>query len=589
MTIAAPSFAYIQESEAFAALFPHRFDFIYANHPQPHDPVNWQTESRYPLADRALQQGNLLYGVRFGSETCYGMLDIDSGSAYHPQRDRFAVGRILAALEPIGLTAYLVCTSSYSGGIHVYLPLQTSIASWELAAAVSTLLENAGFQIGPGQLEIFPNPKPYISEGNPSLFNAHRLPLQAGSYLLDADFQPIWSDRHRFVQQWQWVQQRNQLDRKALRQILRSSRQKLYRFSGKADKFIRDLNTEIELGWTGAGQTNRLLGRIALREYIFHHVLAGGEPLTGQALVNEIVRVARSLPGYTDWCRHQSEIEQRAAEWARCVEASHYFHYGSTQGKYKPADTQDDSALEQPLRSWNQQQSDSARSRIQAAIATLLEQETLPAGATARFRLLTQFGIGGASLYRHRDLWHPAFLQSEPVENQTAFNTFVENPPDPPHSFKEERMDAVEPSIRSHPTSLLSATGSNTALQAAFSAVAESELEYAGSNSLCCLRSPLVDRVRSSGCSPQASEQCSFEFACHSPSDDLFRDDLSRNDLSRNDLSEVLVSISVQIRRLRWSPQRVCDRLLQLFSKPSQALLKDWELQQWLQWLEDHP
>ena len=564
MTIAAPEvtseFKYVQESNPFPALFPHRFDFIYAEHAQPGQSPNWQTESRYPLSDRVLDQGELLYGVRFGSQTAYCVLDIDIGSFYHPQQDAFAVGRILSALEPIGLTKYLGCTSSYSGGIHLYFPLQKPIASWELASAVSTLLETAGFKLTPGQLEIFPNPKPYIAESSPSLFNAHRLPLQAGSYLLDSDFQPVWSDCDRFVQQWRSIQSNNQIDHKVLRSLLQQSKQRSSRLSGKVDKFISDLNAEIDSGWTDHGQTNRLLGRIAMREYIFHHVLMGGEPLTGQALVNQIVQVARSLPGYSEWCRHQHEIEQRAEEWARCVETSRYFHYGSSKGKYKSAGSDtpvclpEESSDRSP--SWNQQQSDSARARIQAAIATLLDQNKLPSGATARFRLLTQFGIGGSSLYRHRDLWHPKFLlatqdevlEKNFLESKADLELSVENPPDPPNSFKDERMDCLETaSILSHPTSLLSTIGSNALPSLDLSYFLQSISVSTGSNRLC----PASGAI--------------------------------------DDFSDLLVSISVRVRYLGWDAGQLRDRLLRLFGKPSQALLEGWELERWLEWLEDYP
>ena len=170
--------------------------------------------------------------------------------------------------------------------MHLYFPFQVAQNTWELAIVVTTLLENAGFRLTGGQLELFPNPRPYAIEGSLSLFNAHRLPLQAGSYLLDNDFQPIWSDQHTFVQHWQFAQNRNTVERKTLQQLLKQFQRKQYRISGKAEKFVNDLNAEIELGWTGAGQTNRLLGRITMRAYIFHHILCGGEPLTGKTLVN---------------------------------------------------------------------------------------------------------------------------------------------------------------------------------------------------------------------------------------------------------------------------------------------------------------
>ncbi|GAP99553.1 hypothetical protein [Leptolyngbya sp. NIES-2104] len=400
----------------FLSLFPHRYDYIWAEHPHSGAKVNWQTETRHPLSDRLIQQGAYLYGVRFGAETQYCLLDIDVRSPYHPNRDPFAIKRIAEALEPLGLVEYIICTSSYSGGLHLYFPFSKAQSSWQFAIAVATLLENSGFKLIPGQLETFPNPKPYIAGGTPSLFNSHRLPMQTGSYLLNQEFQPIWSTQQTFIQRWQFAQNRNDLDTKTLKQILKQAKRRVFQVSGKAEKFINDLNAEIELGWTGYGQTNRLLGRIAMRSYIFHHVLSGGQPLEGEALIKAIVETAKALPGYQEWCRHQHEIEHRAEEWANCIQSSHYFHYGEPQGKFKAksevlesANTAWREACDQAP-SWNQQQLESARDRIRSAIVDLLEKGTLPINATARFKVLVQYKIGGGSLYRHRDLWHPSFL-----------------------------------------------------------------------------------------------------------------------------------------------------------------------------------
>jgi hypothetical protein len=540
---------YIKESDVFLALFPHRFDYIYAEHPQLGQSPDWQTECRYPLADRVLLRGEYLYGVRFATETNYCLLDIDIGSVYHPQRDPLAVSRLLAALEPLGLVSYLACTSSYSGGLHLYFPFQIAQRSWELAIAVSTSLESAGFKLTPGQLEVFPNPKSYGAEENLSLYNAHRLPMQAGSYLLNSDLQPIWSDRDRFVAQWHQVISRNDIDTQTLRQILRQIKRQHYRISGKADKFLSDLNAEIELGWTGSGQTNYLLGRIAMRTYVFHSVLSGGEPLQGQALVDEIVRIARALPGYQQWCRHQHEIEQRSAEWARCVEASHYYPYGSKKGK---PELEPESESELNL-SWNQQQAESARERIRGAIAFHLDQNSLPAGATARFQLLTQAGIGGSSLYRHRDLWHPEFLLLKDFskefvsEELSTDKPIVDNPPNPPATFEERSMNCVRSAfIDTHPTSLLSSIGSN----------------------------PLPDEDSST------SQPREILGIGRNVSGELLADDC--------DLSDLLVKISVQIQRLSWTKSQVRDCLLTLFSKDRRSRLSDLELVQWLKWLEDY-
>jgi hypothetical protein len=287
-------FQSVQELDnEFLRLFPHRYDYIWAVHPNPGAKPDWQTETRHPLADRTIQQGSQLYGVRFGTETNYAMLDIDIGSRYHPRQDPFWVDRLLLALEPLGLISNLTIQSSHSGGLHLYFPFEQAQTSWKIALAISTLLENAGFKLYPGQLEIFPKPKPYATDGKPSLFGAHRLPLQMGSYLLDRDYQPVAYSQSRFVEQWTYCTNRNDLNKKQLDRLVKQIKRRCFKLSGKADKFLNDLNAEIELGWTGYGQTNRLLGRIAMRTYVFHHILHGGEPLTGDQLVAQLYKLIR--------------------------------------------------------------------------------------------------------------------------------------------------------------------------------------------------------------------------------------------------------------------------------------------------------
>lgn len=456
----ATPFTYVQEQDGFLALFPHRYDYIWAEYPGPHDKLEWKTESRHPLSDRLIQQGAYLYGVRFGAETRYCLLDIDAGSCYHPSRDPFAIARILAALEPLGLVAYVACTSSYSGGLHLYFPFPAAHPTWELAAVLETVLQNAGFTVALGQLELFPNSRLYSSEG-PTLYKAHRLPMQTGSYLLNESWEPIYGDRTTFVQHWCLAQQRNALDRQSLALVLKQSKRQQYRLSGKADKFLNDLNAEIEPGWSGYGQTNYLLGRIAMRSYIFGHLLYASQPLEGKALVDDIVAIAKSLPGYRDWCRHQPEIEQRAEEWARCVENSRYFHFGlpkvSTPGSGSAVGTVPES---QASPTWNQQQALQTREKIRQAIADLLDRAALPVGATARFQLLLTYGIGGGSLYRHRDLWHPAHLTDLPASEAPVSET-IEVPQ------MEQLSDcAVGASDSSSSTSLFPSTGRNDVVQA---------------------------------------------------------------------------------------------------------------------------
>jgi hypothetical protein len=472
-------FTYVPEAlDDYLAIWNHRFDYIHATHPDPGTKPDWKTESRYPLSDRLIHQGSFLFGVRPGATTTYSLLDIDYGSPYHPRHDPSALQRICDALEPLGLIAHLTLTSSDSQGLHIYHPCAEALPSWQLAIGITILLENAGFKIMPGWLEVFPNPKPFSTDGTPSLFNAHRLPLQQGSYLLNEDLQPIASSQLTFVRHWQQAKQRNDICLPVLEQTIRQAQRKTYRITGKAEKFLNDLNADIEPGWTGAGQTNHLLGRITMRSYIFGHVLGATEPLKGQALVDDIVRVAKALPGFTEYCGHQLEIEAKARAWARKIEHhSHYFPYAT-----RKATKLNDGP------SWNQQQQQKARDRIQAAVLDLFRQDNWPSGITARFNLLNAAGISGSTLYNHQDLWHPDFirltLDFEPVEI----------PPDPPILQTEGGNDcALGASIPPSRTSLLGNIGWNKPQDKAYSPIERGEIEVdleAGWNNAFALSKP---------------------------------------------------------------------------------------------------
>ena len=393
------AFTYIPEHKDFLSLFPHRHSYLWAPHPKPGDRPDWQTETAHPLSDRLIQQGAFLYGVRFGKLTHYLMLDIDASSQYHPSRDPYALTRILAALEPLGLVAHLAITSSYSGGLHLYFPFYQGQASWAIANAAAALLEANGIVPTPGQLELFPNARRYST--SLSDYNGHRLPLQSGSYLLDDDYQPVFSTLDRFVQHWNLAENQNHVSKEAIDQVLKQYDRRRWSFiKEKALKFLNDLNAEIEPGWTDFGQTNHILGRIALREYVFFHILRNtGTPLTGHGLAERICEVAENLPGFSEWCRHQRELSSLALHWARSVEASpKYYPYGGDA--IAPA------APEALTPSINQQRALEARQRIQKAVQELEEAGEFPEGIRKRIFALKAKGIGVDSLYKNKDLWH---------------------------------------------------------------------------------------------------------------------------------------------------------------------------------------
>ena len=445
---ATDSFRPVEEENPFFKLWPHRFDYLYAEHPEPGKRPEWLTESRHPLTDRLIVQSSYLYGVRFSSETNYGLLDIDKGSPYHPRHDPQCLNRIFEALESLGLVEHLIVTSSASGGLHIYFPFEVTLPSWKLAIGISALLEKAGFKIMAGWLEVFPNQKPFSTDGTISLYNGHRLPMQQGSYLLNESLHPTASSEEAFTQRWQAAARRNDICGQTLTQVIKQYRRRQYRITGKADKFLNDLNAEVELGWTGRGQTNRLLGRIAMRSYIFGHVLEAPAPLAGQVLIDDIVRVATALPGYTDYCGHQHEIRKRAKDWARSVEESHYFHYGS--GK---------AAVATDEISWNEQQRLAARDRIRDAVIELLKINHWPEGVGARIDAIQALcTVSGSTLYKNKDLWHPAHLAAalRQADPQRPLAAPVESPPHPPVSQEgARRVEALSPC----PPNLLDTSG----------------------------------------------------------------------------------------------------------------------------------
>jgi hypothetical protein len=216
-------FKYVPEySDAYLSLWQQRWDYIWSPHANPGEKANWRTENKHPLSDRLLLQGAYLFGIRPGKTTDHLVIDIDRQSPYHPANDPQSIDLILQVLEPIGIEKSLLVQSSYSQGIHIFVPLNQEVSSYLLADAACTLLENSGFTIAPGTLETFPNRKAYVAENKQSLFNAYRLPFQEpGSKLLsplqyDPDtnrFKTIRTngktDIELFVEQWHWSQTKN--------------------------------------------------------------------------------------------------------------------------------------------------------------------------------------------------------------------------------------------------------------------------------------------------------------------------------------------------------------------------------------------
>lgn len=370
----------------------------------------WHTQRRYKLKNRILyrdwQDPEKLIGVRPGHTTAYALLDIDIDSPYHPRQDANAIARIEAILETIGITRTLHIRSSWSEGIHLYIPLPEPVKTFDFAVALKNCLEPQGFKLKQGQLECFPNVKAY---GNiiKTEYLAHRLPLQpaSGSCLLDEAFNPGSSQLADFLNQWD-ITAAGQ-DIQTLKQALPLARKnrfkKVRNRLGKVESWKRDLETVIAEGWSGPSQTNQLLKEIGC----YGHVFLGN---TGEALVDFIYQQTISSPGYEKWCRHQREIRMRSRVWATAVE-KYYWPIGS-YGKARQTIASTTAAAVNDLRAQSAQES------IRAAMQQLEAAGNLPQRVTARAEAIrkAQASLSSTSssletLYKaeNKKLWHPDY------------------------------------------------------------------------------------------------------------------------------------------------------------------------------------
>jgi hypothetical protein len=413
--VKAPSLARFKEplptdplGQKLCTLFPYRWQCIQA--PAPDDvsqKPRWQTLTKYPLRPRILwahwQDAHQLIGVRFGHSTSYGLIDIDAGSAYLNSE---AIAAIQMALETIGICRTLLIQSSWSRGLHLYIPLPEPVSTFSLALALQQCLKAQGFGVKAGQLETFPNIKSWGNtfKGEFTEYNAHRLPLQpgSGSLLLDPNLNPLPSGESlaHFFQCWDHAAQAQDLSLllPALGQARNNHRKRpKHRITPITQTWRDDLEQEIAEGWSDHGQTNHLLKTIACYGVVF-------EGLQSEDLAEYIERIATSRPGYEQWCRHQHEIGMRSRLWARAAE-QYYWPLGS-QPKRQGALYRPDGL--NAIVPFNQQRSDDAKARIQQAVEQLQQTDELPQSITERVNSIQRLAhVSSRTLYKHLELWHP--------------------------------------------------------------------------------------------------------------------------------------------------------------------------------------
>jgi hypothetical protein len=399
------------------------------NCPTPQEKTRWTTED-FPLQPDELmrrhQDPNEAVGVCFKKFTQYCLLDVDRGSAVHPDNDSTKYAQLLAALRTIGLISPVLVRSSWSEGLHIYYPLPKAVSSFGLACAIKWTLFNAGILLADGQVEVFPNAKGYGKDGNFVQYKSHRLPLQpeSGSALLNATLEPYSDSIEDLLDEFK--QASRQQDLKLLEPAMAAGweRQKLsrgYDSSGRTEKWQRHLERRVYTGWTAFSQTNGLIKDIATYGRVF-------VCLDGRALIDYTVQTATSAPGYEQFCRHQHEIRRRVEDWSSCVEAYYWplgtdpMRCGTYAEHFHREQAEDCPPALNNIVSFNATRSAQAEERIRIALVHLEESGNLPNTATARSyaiiaaaKLLTGTGISQTTLHKPKylPLWHPDHYQPQ--------------------------------------------------------------------------------------------------------------------------------------------------------------------------------
>ncbi|MBC7883415.1 MAG: hypothetical protein H7Y37_19165 [Anaerolineae bacterium] len=301
--------------------------------------------------------------------------------------------------------------------LHIYYPLPLSVSSYYLSKTAQYALESLGFKLSSGQLELFPNAKRYDPDGKTS-FRAHRFPLLKGSYLLDPQtLEPYSNALPDFLSAWNLCSENQDSDQLTAAIAETKEREKAYRRSryhrgSSRSKEGSSLHNIDHLVWSGAGQTNDLLGHATWIGYSVEGLR------TEEALSSWVVEWARNAPGYEEFCDHKHEIERRCRDWARSI-LSRSYKPRRREGMSSEMPT--DPVIPKPLGMNNAERIESARSRIERAMAELIESGSLPIGVEARLFALQKL-VGGShgTYYRNRELWHPVDLAAAAAQEECS-------------------------------------------------------------------------------------------------------------------------------------------------------------------------
>lgn len=414
--------------EQFYSWFDHAWDFILKETPE----SEWKTVKKYFLTKAKLwyKYTDLLQiiGVRFGQYTKHALVDLDRWSVNHPYTNEVAYRKVKWALEDIGLIEDVTVRSSESEGIHLCYFFKEKVPTFKLACAIRWALEQAGFEIKPGQLELFPNTKQFKKHQKGkkrefSYYNGHRLPLQKGSYLLDKDFVPYSNNVEHFLHAASTSAENNDIEllTSTFEKAEKWFKQKYRSYSNKSQHSDRDYQDwlhnsmrYIAEGWTDNHQTNDLLLTIA-------NVGVKAHGLEGKALTEFIEETATAAPGYYPHCRHRHEIKRRCQDVARSAEKYWSAYPSRPKRSFTYAEMVERLEKRSQKPNLNQIKSEETSRRIAEVIVHLSEVfEVLPRNVKKLMELirntskqLFDIGVSDKTL-RKKDnlaLWHPKYRE----------------------------------------------------------------------------------------------------------------------------------------------------------------------------------
>jgi len=377
------------------------------------DGKNWITNQHKISTDQlwdlyASKKG--VVGVRPGKDTNYAMVDLDIGSMYHPKNSVLGYWLILASAEKVGVTRTVTITSSWSGGLHIYMAFPEEFNSFNVALTLKHQFKLDGIIVAPGQVEIFPNQKAYSKDvKNQTKYNGHRLPLQEGGFILDDDLNPYsdsidvfcalmeqcaaYQDMELFKAHYEASKELKLFDYKYKHSFDPGNKAK----SDKAIAWENALDEVISKGWTGKSQTNKILLYLHQKALVF-------TPFSGEMAVQWMVETAKSMPGFDKWCNHKRDLIVRCRDWITCSEKNgHYKKYRGVPDRLKEN-------FGTPRINKNDLNASEAQKRILDAIANLgkylykTKTEFLNA-VKDKCKLLFDKVVSLRTLYKYRSLW----------------------------------------------------------------------------------------------------------------------------------------------------------------------------------------